>query len=163
MSERLKAHYQLNTELSLLSDQRLKDVLNRSTLKGGWGQNGAVTIGDSTVFVKVIPVTDLELKNAYSTGNLYRIPEWYNYGVGSAGFGAFRELATHKKTTNWVCSGEFKAFPLLHHHRILRADHPAPGIPDLKRYVAYWNGSKSIERYMNDRASAKHQLVLSNA
>ena len=35
MSQRLTAHYQLNTKLSLMSDQRLLNLLSRSNLNSG--------------------------------------------------------------------------------------------------------------------------------
>jgi hypothetical protein len=40
-------------------------------------------------------------------------------GVGSAGFGAWRELATHIMTTNWVITGESVNYPMMYHRRIL--------------------------------------------
>lgn len=160
MRDRLKSHFSINTHLSLMSNKALELLLSKAKLSAGWGQNGIVEIEGRRVFVKIIPVTDLEVSNAYSTKNLYRIPTWYNYGVGSAGFGAFRELAAHVKTTNWVRSGQFAAFPLLHHHRIITSDKRNKSIPELDEYVAYWNGSKSVERYMLDRSASKQHLLL---
>jgi len=163
LRDRLNKHYKLSTDLALLSDNRLKTLLSKANSKfdSGWGQSGVVELNGKKVFVKRIPLTDLELANAYSTKNLYKIPTWYNYGVGSAGFGAFRELAAHVKTTNWVRDGSCTFFPLLHHHRILATKVAGESdLPDLKNYIAYWNGSKTIERYMLDRRRCKHQLVL---
>ena len=57
------------------------------------------------MFVKRVPVTDLEYENMFSTRNLYDIPTYYNYGFGSAGFGVYRELVTHVKASNWVLAG----------------------------------------------------------
>tara|TARA_E500000331_G_scaffold355531_1_gene411250 strand:- start:1908 stop:2102 length:195 start_codon:yes stop_codon:yes gene_type:complete len=51
--------------------------------------------------------------------------------VGSAGFGVFREVFSHTKTTNWVLLGECTAFPLMHHHRIVRDTLPV-NTPDEK-------------------------------
>lgn len=44
-----------------------------------------------------MPLTDVELRpeNVRSTANLFGLPTFYQYGVGSAGFGARRELAVH--------------------------------------------------------------------
>jgi len=163
MKDRLNTHYKLSSDLALLSDKRLKTLLSKSgkEFEAGWGQSGDLNISGKRVFVKRIPLTDLEMANAYSTKNLYKIPTWYNYGIGSAGFGAFRELAAHVKTTNWVREGSCAAFPLLHHHRILTVQNDGDSdLPDLKNYIAYWNGSKTVERYMRDRKKSKHQLVL---
>ena len=97
-----------------------------------------------------------------STANLYCLPTYYNYGVGSAGLGVFRELVTHIRTTNWVLEGENAGFPLMYHHRVVpfwgrRAD------VDMERhngYVEYWGGSANVGRYLLDRANARHELLL---
>lgn len=47
------------------------------------------------------------------------ITTYYNYGVGSGRFGAFRELLTHTKTTNLVLNEEIENFPLMYHCRII--------------------------------------------
>jgi len=144
----------------MMSDKRLKSVLSKAKSGSGWGPTGVLEIDGHKVFFKRIPLTDLELANAYSTRNLYRIPTWYNYGIGSAGFGAFRELAAHIKTTNWVREGKLASVPLLHHHRILTSEQGVPAISNLKGYISYWNGSKSIERYMVERGKSKQHLLL---
>ncbi len=160
MSNRLTTHFNLDSHLSMLSDKKLMSLLGKVKLTDGWGQNGVVDIQGKKVFVKRIPLTELEASNAYSTKNQHRIPTWYSYGIGSAGFGAFRELAAHVKTTNWVREGKHNGFPLLHHHRIVDAKKPTAKLPDLSDYVAYWNNSKGVERFMLDRAkSQKHLLV----
>ena len=127
----------------------------------GWGSNQVLRLGRDRVFVKRIPVTDKELVNAHSTRNVYNMPLYYSYGVGSAGFGVFRELLTHAKTTNWVLDGAIENFPLMFHHRIVKAGarkalHEFP----IEQYVRYWAGSKSIGQYMHDRASASHEVLV---
>lgn len=160
MHERLKTHYRISTRLSMLSDKKLKTLLSKAKLTDGWGQNGIVELDGQQIFIKKVPLTSLEIANALSTKNLYKIPTWYNYGVGSAGFGAFRELAAHVKTTNWVLDGQCAAFPLLYHHRILATEKTSKNISNLKGYIKYWNGSKTIERYMLDRNKSKQHLYL---
>jgi CBS domain-containing protein len=61
-----------------------------------------VQLGKRKVFVKRIPVTDLELANPYSTRNLHSLSNYYNYGLGSAGLGVYREIIANIKTTNWL-------------------------------------------------------------
>lgn len=161
MNKRLECHYQLSTSLSFMSDSAVTNLFENQKSTAGWGLNHIIDHNSEKVFVKRIPLTDLEVENAYSTRNLYRLPTWYNYGVGSAGFGGFRELATHVKTTNWVRAGLSSMFPLLHHHRILPVT--SDGISDeaeLEQYVRYWGGSKNIGHYMRARANCQHQLVL---
>src|SRR5205085_11111251 len=103
-----------------------------------------------------------EVENLFSTRNLYDLPTFYNYGVGSAGFGVFRELLTHIKTTNWVRAGEIATFPLTYHYRIIPFSGPRAEL-DMERhqrYVAYWGESAGVGKYMLDRANANYELAL---
>lgn len=102
MTKRSERYFELSSKISLVSDRELSRLLAKSKVSEGWGSNHIVEEFGGKVFVKKIPVTKLESENMFSTKNLYRLPLYYNYGVGSAGFGAFRELALHIKTTNWV-------------------------------------------------------------
>ncbi len=161
-TSRATRHYSLSTQLSFLSDKALLKMLNSAPATRGWGQNHEILISDEKTFVKRIPITALEAENRYSTRNVFRIPVYYNYGVGSAGFGAFRELATQIKTTNWVLAGDETGFPLMHHYRIVRRP-PQPVTIDqeqLSGYLAYWNNSKPVGRYMLARAQAPYELIL---
>jgi serine/threonine protein kinase len=113
------------------------------------------------VFVKRVPLTDVEFARPLSTRNLFRLPTYYSYGVGSAGFGVFRELSTHEKATEWVLSGAAPGFPLLYHHRVMLRLEPAPPFPiPLDDYVVYWNSSKSVARYIQARQQATHEIWL---
>ncbi|WP_254625723.1 hypothetical protein [Nostoc sp. TCL240-02] len=112
--------------------------------------------------MKRVPVTNIEFDNLFSTRNLYDLPTYCNYGFGSTGFGVFRELVTHIKTTNWVLDGAIASFPLMYHYRIIplegrRADMDRSR---LKAYVEYWGNSANAGNYMLDRANAKYELVL---
>ncbi len=53
----------------------------------GW-KSLLISIDDVPIFVKKIPLTNLEWKskNRMSTGNVFDLPLHYQYGVGSAGF-----------------------------------------------------------------------------
>jgi hypothetical protein len=111
------------------------------------------------VFVKRIPLTELESARPWSTRNVFKLPTYYNYGVGSAGLGAFRELVGHIKATNWVLDGSTPGFPMLLHHRVFPRK-PAPGkftrlIPE---YVARWNGSQAVRRYLEARDAAPFEI-----
>src|SRR5437867_1786265 len=81
------------------ADRGLQALIGRGTHTRGWGTTETLDVGGTPVFVKRIPVTDLELEHRYSPRNLYRLPTFYHYGIGSAGFGVFRELLAHVKTT----------------------------------------------------------------
>ncbi|MEV0335229.1 hypothetical protein [Nocardia sp. NPDC050717] len=60
-----------------------------------------------------------------------------HYGVGGPAFGAWRELAAHVMTTNWVLTGEFAGFPVMYHWRILPDSAPLPEeLADIDRGLA---------------------------
>jgi hypothetical protein len=128
----------------------------------GWGNTQTVEIAGEPVFVKTIPLTDLERDHMYSTRNRYQLPTFYQYGVGSAGFGAWRELVTHVTTTNWVLEDAIDTFPLTYHFRIVPRPSPADpvGPSNIDDYVRTWNSSKSIGRYVTDRASGRHAALV---
>jgi serine/threonine protein kinase len=120
---------------------------------GVWGSSGTITVGDQKVFAKRLPLTDLEVARPYSTRNHFRLPTFYSYGVGSAGMGAWRELAGHQATTGQP------GFPLLLHHRVTATDCPLLPTPwGDDGYVAYWRGSPTIGRYIDARRRAHHEL-----
>ena len=155
-------YYQLSTRLVYLDNEHLNSLFESKGNTRGWGENHIIKLGKSKVFVKRIPLTDLEYNHMFSTKNLYDLPTYYNYGVGSAGFGVFRELLTHIRTTNWVLQGAIENFPLMYHYRIM----PRSGEKkDLDtdwhgRYVKYWNSNENIGKYIVDRTNAKYEVVL---
>lgn len=158
---RRRAYFALSSALAQTDQRRLQDLLDAAPARAGWGESQVIALGRRQVFVKRIPVTDIERGSLYSTANLYGLPAYYNYGFGSAGMGVFRELATHVKTTNWVLEGAIAHFPLLYHHRIVpRATTSAVDPERHAAYVASWGGHASIGRYLLDRASASHELIL---
>ncbi len=72
--------------------------------------------------MKKVPITDLELQaeNYMSTTNIFNLPMCCQYGIGSAGFESWRELAAHIMTTNWVITGQCPNFPMMYHWRIVK-------------------------------------------
>jgi hypothetical protein len=113
------------------------------------------------VFVKRIALTDLEKLFGYTTANLWNLPAFCQYGVGSPGFGAWRELAASVMTTNWVLARETDAFPLLYHWRVV--DGAPPVIAehqDIPAAVSYWGGSDVVAQRLEAVASASSSLVL---
>jgi hypothetical protein len=161
-NDRRRLYSAVGTALALLDDERILELIGRGDATGWWGTHWTIEVAGSKTFVKRIPVTDVEHENPYSTRNLYDLPLYYNYGAGSVGFGAWRELATHVKTTNWVLEGAIETFPLMYHHRILPRVPTPDTIDETKyaEYVAHWNGSEAVGRYATDRANARHELVI---
>ncbi len=162
---RRKKYFDLSIQIAQLDNAQLRSLLENSESNEsstGWGVNHTIVLGKSKVFVKRVPVTNIEFDNQFSTRNLYNLPIYCNYGFGSTGFGVFRELVTHIKTTNWVLEGAIATFPLMYHYRIIpffgrRADVDRSR---LKAYVEYWGNSENAGNYVLDRANANYELVL---
>lgn len=117
------------------------------------GTSALLEVGGTPVFVKRVPLTDLERQpeNVRSTSNLFGLPAFCHYGIGvigGPGFGAWRELAVHTMTGNWVLAQDYEGFPLMYHWRVL--PHPGQALPeelaDVERAVAYWGGGPEVRR-----------------
>ncbi|MGG6241064.1 hypothetical protein ACQ4N7_20770 [Nodosilinea sp. AN01ver1] len=165
IERRREAYFQLSSRIAQLNNAQLSHLLEANaanTSNSGWGVNQTLVFGQSKVFVKRIPVTDLEYNNLFSTRNLYDLPTYCNYGLGSTGIGVFRELITHIKTTHWVLEGEHSMFPLMYHYRILPSTELRSQVDadQLQRYVACWGNSENAGQYLLDRAIASRELVL---
>jgi hypothetical protein len=119
----------------------------------GWGAAGTSAVDGVPVFVKRLPLTDVELAHPRSTKNWFRLPTYYAYPMGSAGFGSWREVAAHEALAG------VDGVPELLHWRVLpRASSPTEQPSTSDRYVAYWNGSRAIGRFMAARAAATHEV-----
>ncbi len=155
---RRKRYFKLSSQIAVLDNAQLRCLFDNSESNQsstGWGMNHSIVFGQSKVFVKRVPVTNIEYDNLFSTRNLYELPTSCNYGFGSTGFGVFRELVTHIKTTNWVLEGEIATFPLMYHYRII----PFSGRrADVE--MEHWGNNANVRNYVLDRANAKHELVL---
>jgi hypothetical protein len=162
LQARRERYFHLSSAIAKMENEQLRLLFTGSEADRGWGRNHIIEVEQSKVFVKRIPVTDLEYANGFSTRNLYNLPLYYNYGVGSAGFGIFRELVTHIKTTNWVLTGAMATFPLLYHYRIMptTGQHGGINLDKHEGYVTYWNNNQAIRQFILDRAHANYQAVL---
>lgn len=119
-----------------------------------------IELDGTPVFVKRVALTDRERQSPGSTANLFELPLSYQYGVGSAGFGAQRELEAHRLTTAWVTEGRHAGFPLLHHARVLD-DVGARSAPvDREQVVAFWEGSAAVRQRLEALEDATSSLVL---
>ncbi|QMU67152.1 protein kinase family protein [Streptacidiphilus sp. P02-A3a] len=163
---RLAVHGAVSGELALLSDRKLRQLVDAAPPLGdGIGGRAALLEVDGTpVFVKRVPLTDLELRpeHRHSTANLFQLPVICQYGIGGPGFGAWRELAVHRLTTGWVLGGEYEGFPLMYHWRVL-PDVPQPlpeELADVDAAVAYWEGSPAVRERIEALAEASSSLVL---
>jgi hypothetical protein len=150
LAERIAAHTRIAGSLAPLGDRDLADLLASAQPAGTGigGRSAVLEVDGNRVFVKQIPLTDLERlpRHARTTADLYALPPSLHYGVGtvgSPGFGAWRELAVHTMTTESVLTGRFPGFPLLHHWRVLpTSPQPLPEeLADVEGAVAYWDGA----------------------
>jgi hypothetical protein len=165
---RLSAYASASSHLALLSDLALERMVDQApeVRSGIGGTSGSLEVEGVRVFVKQIPVTGRELLpvHARSTANLFGLPGYYQYGLGSAGFGAWRELATHIMTTNWVLSDEHRAFALLYHWRVLPGPVATEGIfaefGGLDGAVAHWAGSAAVRDRLRALRDSPARLVL---
>ncbi len=168
MSERIKTYNLCSKALTQLSDQKIAELLDtaESFHNSMWSTSSLININGRKVFVKKIPLTDIERlpENFQSTANLFDLPTYYQYGVGSAGFGAWRELASHLMTTNWVLSGKCSYFPILYHWCVVPCDKAEPMNEEqsqhLERDVAYWEGSDAVRERLLASHNASAHIVL---
>ena len=167
-NKRIQRYGVTSTALALLSNRQLGRVLDAQPLLGNGigGTSALLDIDGTPVFAKRIPLTDLERRaeNVMSTANLFELPPYCHYGVGSTGAGVWRELAAHRMTTNWVLGGQSASFPLMYHWRVLTepsATPPPRAEPgSLDRLVAYWHGSEAVRRRLEALQHATASLVL---
>lgn len=150
---RYSRHNHISKYLQKLNNESISDLLKQGTsLHSGWGSSVKLEIDGIPIFVKKVPLNKVEgnPENIRSTENLFGIPLYYQYGVGSGGFSVWRELSAHIMSTEWVLSNENKNLPLMYHWRILNnSDEKAPlDEEELKNYVKYWGDSSAIgERF----------------
>ena len=165
--QRIKLYGQISTSLTALSNEKLKQIVanGKPMHEGIGGKSALISIDDTPVFVKKVPLTDLEQldQNFMSTANLFDLPLGYQYGVGSAGFGAWRELTTHIMTTNWVITDECANFPIMYHWRILPNDLSELNVEewgDINKYCQYWENSSTIRKRVEDLNKASAHIAL---
>jgi hypothetical protein len=161
---RIAGHRRLTRVLAGLDDGGLAERLAGATELGTGigGRTSLLRVDDLPVFVKRVPLTDLELRpeRRGSTANLFELPTFYQYGVGSTGFGAWREVAAHTTMTEWVLDGRSPRFPLLYHWRVLPERPRNTPADEITAAVAYWNGSPAVRRRLEAIAGATASVVL---
>lgn len=149
---RLHCHGAVSAALALYSDRGLRELVDAAVPMGAGigGKSALLEVAGVPVFVKRVPLTDLERQPEHvrSTANLFDLPLFFQYGVGligSTGFGAWRETTVHTMTTNWVLAAEYDGFPLMYHWRVLPDTTPLPEeLADIDRAVAYWDGRTQV-------------------
>jgi len=163
---RLVKHAMLSRSLASLTDHEIVSVLagGERLGRGIGGSTMTIRVAGTPVFVKLVALTDLErAAGGRSTANLFDLPTWYHYGVGSAGFSAWREVLAHELATGWVLDGTAPNFPLLHHWRVV----PLPvravtdeGAQEIERAVAFWDGSIAVRGRLQALAGSAAAVAL---
>lgn len=167
LGKRASNYHKISALLSCLSTEALLPVLFKAKPmhKGIGGTSALITLDGTPVFVKQIPLTDIELlpQHFNSTANIFELPLYYQYGVGSTGFGAWRELAAHRMTTDWVLNNEWPHFPLMYHWRILPNDSNEVKMSfweDIDQYTQYWENSVPIRKRIEALNKATSHITL---
>jgi hypothetical protein len=159
-SGRIARHHTLSQRLAALDDSGLTALLDGPPTPGFGGAVATATLDGVPMFVKFVPLTDLERQHTGSTANLFGLPAFYQYGIGSAGFGAWREIAVHDMTTRWVLDGEFDGFPLVYHWRVVPY-RPAPTAPaELERWVTHWEGDDAVRARLAAISDASAAVIV---
>ncbi|MEU4157943.1 serine/threonine protein phosphatase [Actinoplanes sp. NPDC026670] len=160
-AERADRHHALSKRLAAMDDTALQALLGEVT-RGFGGDTTTVTVDGTPVFVKLVPLTDLERRpeNLGSTANLFHLPLFYQYGIGSAGFGAWRELAVHTMTTAWALDGGYAGFPLVHHWRVLPRTPNPMDAADLDRWVKHWDDDAAVRARLTAIGGASAAIAL---
>ncbi|MEV4124361.1 hypothetical protein [Nocardia sp. NPDC049707] len=91
---RLHVHSAVSTALALHSDHALRELVDVAAPLGAGigGKSALLEVAGTPVFVKRVPLTDLERQPEHvrSTANLFDLPLFYHYGVGLTGGAGFR-------------------------------------------------------------------------
>ena len=156
---RLTAHERAQDALARLDDAALAALVADSTAPVSGHATLALPGSETAVFAKLLPLSDLEREPscANTTANVFQLPSYYQYRLGSLGLGVWRELAAHEQATDWALSGAFAAVPLLHGWRVLPIRAPVdPDCAELTR----WGAEPHIARRVAAGLSATACLLL---
>lgn len=157
----------LSSKFESLNDKKIEELLEKplSASSGLGGKTGEVNLNQHKVFFKRIPLTDTELtsENKLSTTNFFNLPIYFQYGLGSLGFGAWRELNTLKKASSWVLENKSCNFPILYHWRVVSRSVEKPTSNYLEKseeYIKRWPPEPEIRNLFESKLSAKYELVV---
>jgi hypothetical protein len=162
---RVESHGRVAAALAAMGHDELCARIDAAPRVIGIGGSGAlIHVGDATVFVKRVPLTDLERAHVGATSNLFGLPMECHYGIGSPGFGAWRELSANQLVSAEVLAGRAEGFPILHHHRVLAGALPGKPLPeelaDVDGAVAFWGGSAAVRARLEALSAATATLAL---
>ncbi|MFE0556852.1 protein kinase family protein [Paenibacillus sp. NPDC058910] len=151
---RLARYTAVSTALTLFSNEQLRKRVEKATVlnTGIGGTTAFLQIDGKPVFIKMVPLTELERspENFMSTRNVFNLPPYCHYGIGSPGGGVWREVAAHTMTTNWVLARQCENFPLMYHWRVLKSPERrnpiSEELSDVSQMVEFWGSAKIGDR-----------------
>lgn len=128
------------------------------------GTTFTIVLDGVEVFVKRLALTDLERTSGqlHPTTNVFGLPAYFHYGVGSVGAGAWRELAAHQAASDWVVDGLCDQFPLLLHWR--SSTRSPPLLATLLRNelcAQAWTSGTGVQPCRNDSSPCPGRLLAS--
>jgi hypothetical protein len=92
---------------------------------------------------------------------MFDLPLFCQYGIGSPGFGGWRELAANGLVTDAYLAGETSSFPLLYDWRVLPGRPPvAAEYAEIDTAVAKLGASPAVRDRLEALATASHSLAL---
>lgn len=164
---RVSSYAAMSTALSLLSDVQLRERVENATVMGTGigGTSALLQLEDTPVFVKIIPLTKLEsiTPNVMSTRNVFELPPFCHYGIGSPAGGVWREIVAHTMTTNWVLAKQCESFPIMYHWRVLhslnRSTPISDELNDVSGMVEFW-GSQTVGNRIEAIKDAADSVVI---
>lgn len=111
----------MSAMLARLDDAGIRTLINDSAPLGVGigGTTRTVRVGETTAFVKQLPLPSIEEVDPTATVSRLQLPFVSHYGIGSPSHAVGRELAAHQTTSEWVQVGEVSFFPLLLGWRVL--------------------------------------------
>lgn len=163
---RHSSYQNISSYLSSLTEEEIRGLLDKAQLiaHGIGGKILSLEINGQIVFIKKIPITELEKQNTNSTANLFNLPLYYQYNVGSKGFGVWRELRMHEITTQWVLNQECPNFPILYHSRLLNRREPTISSPEelakMEESIKNWGSSLQIRQRLEAIQNASTDMFL---
>lgn len=160
---RIVQHAKVSKALASYCDGELASLVAtaRNGSVGVGGGSGLLDVGAVPVFVKQIPLTDLERADPRSTSNLFDLPMFCQYGMGGPSLNAWRELEANLTVTDLVLSVKAELFPLLYDWRVLPGRAPvAAEHADIDVTVAALDGHPAVRARLTALAEASWSLVL---
>ena len=158
-ADRYRRHERLAAWLRSVADEELLELLSDPRLLDKGHAPVHLQRSNGTVFVKLLPLAALEMQplHRHSTANIFGLPPYYQYRLGSCGFGAWREVEVHRLANEWVLSGQCMSFPLLHHWRVLPIAH---SLEDDRVSLEWWGECPEIRERVSAITEATSSVVL---